>query len=192
MDQEKIEQIEGEIKELFLSNSNKNWGVFWDVHVKPVIEKSKEMAMKYGGDLEIVWLSAIMHDMGQLKTLKAHDVAGSEMAYELLIEKGYTKEKAQSIKETIFTHSAKEHVPKSIEQKILASADAICHFTTPFYLWFARVNENELEDTLNKIEDKIERDFNEKIFFENERDSVKNQYDILKEWFDCKNDFKNI
>ena len=42
MNQEKTQQFEDEIKKLYFENYDDNLISFWNVHLKPVIEKSKE------------------------------------------------------------------------------------------------------------------------------------------------------
>ena len=183
MDQEKIEQLEEEIRNLYLNHADENWRAFWFVHVKPVIDQSKELAIKYKGDLEVIWLSAILHDFGQLEALESHEEIGSKKAYKSLIDKGYTEEIAERVKNTILTHRANKHYPETLEQKILATADAMCHFKTPHYIWLARINSQSLPELFKKVAGKIEGDFNEKIFFEEEKESIKKEYEFLKKWF---------
>lgn len=183
MNQEKIQQIEEEIKKIFLDNSDENWNVFWSIHVKPVIEKSKELAEKYGGDLEVIWLAAILHDLAQLEVDKDHDVVGAQKAYDLLTEKGFDEDIAEKVKNVIFTHRVREYKPENLEQKILATADAVCHFTKPHYFWMAHISKKSFMELIKKFDGKIDRDFNDKIFFEDEKKLVEEQYKILKNWF---------
>jgi putative nucleotidyltransferase with HDIG domain len=183
MDQEKIQKFEDEIQKIFSENTEEGWRDFWFVHVKPVIECGKKMADKYGADKEVVWLGAILHDLGQLDGLKNHNEIGAEKAKNILKEKYFSDDVVKKVSDVILTHSVNEYVPQNLEQKILASADAICHFTTPFYLWLARVSKKSFEDVLLKIQEKIEKDFNDKIFFDEEREMIRPQYEIFEKWF---------
>jgi len=194
MNQLKIEKIEEEIKNLHYNPKTPNhsfsnvetrefYKIFWDMHIKPVIEYSKAMAAKYGADLEVIWLGAILHDIARLDDKEPHDEIGSQMAYDLLIENNFSPELAKKVKEVILSHRCKKYLPETLEQKIIASADAMAHFLQPFYLWIGKYADQSFPEMLVKNSKKIERDYNEKIFFEDEKKMVESQYQVLKEWF---------
>jgi putative nucleotidyltransferase with HDIG domain len=191
---EKIAQLEKEIRDLHynpvigqhsFSNSRTEefYEWFWEIHVNQVIEFSKQMAVKYNADLEIVWLAAILHDIARLEDLEPHDEIGAEKAYTIVIEKGFDPELARNVGMAILTHRCKKYIPGTLEQKIIATADAMAHFIPPFYFWVGKYSNNSFEDVLEKNRNKLERDFNEKIFFEDERALVAEHYMILKNWF---------
>jgi putative nucleotidyltransferase with HDIG domain len=195
MDIKRIEKLEREIKDLHLKpkhnkhsltkkNMAETFGLFWFIHLKPVIDYSKELAKKYNANLEVVWLSAILHDLARLDDLEPHDEISAERAYDMLLEKRFSKEIAEEVKKTILTHRCKKHKPQTLEQKILATADAMSHFKTPFYFWFSSISSKPLKEQLEGSLQKIERDYNEKIFFEDEKESVKKEYEVLKNWFE--------
>ena len=58
----------------------------------------------------------------------------------------------------------------------------MAHFIPPFYLWIGKYSNKSFSDVLEKNRKKIERDYNEKIFFEDEKESVRGQYEVLKSW----------
>lgn len=191
---EKIAKLEEEIRNLHFnpvigqhsfsnSRTKEFYKWFWEIHVKQVIEFSKQMAVKYGADLEVVWLAAILHDIARLEDLEPHDEIGSEKAYAILLEKGFDLELAGKVESTILTHRCKKYVPETLEQKIIATADAMAHFIPPFYFWIGKYSNKSFEEVLEKNRNKLERDFNEKIFFEDEKALVSAQYEILKSWF---------
>lgn len=80
-------------------------------------------------------------------------------------------------------HEGKE--PENIEAKVLATADAMAHFTTDFYLEICW--NNYLFEDLNAYKkwvlEKIERDLNSKIFFEEYREIAKPFYQSIKTLF---------
>lgn len=194
MDAELIEKLEEEIKGLHLNPKRKThsfsdkstgefFGSFWFLHVKPVIDYSKELAKKYGGDLETLWLAAILHDIGRLDDSGPHDKIGAQMAYKLLMERGFNQETAEKVRDIIMAHSCNENKPQTLEQKLLATADAVMHFKAPFYLWWERVSKSGIKENSASGLKKIERDYNDKIFFDDERESIKKEYEVLKSWF---------
>jgi len=190
MDQEKIQQLEEEIKNLHYNAKNIiskfSFKEFWDIHIVPVIKYSKQMSEKYGADLESVWLGAILHDIARITGEDPHDEIGSEKAYKLLLEKGFGEEVAQKVKGIILTHRCKQYLPETLEQKIIASADAMAHFLPPFYLWVGIYTNKTFAEALESNMKKIERDYNDKIFFEEEKEAVREEYEVLKKWFEFK------
>lgn len=195
MNQINIEKLEEKVKKLHLNPSQKThsltnkdvkevWSDFWFFHLKPVIDYSKELAKKYKANLEIIWLSATLHDIARLDDLEPHDEIGSEKAYNILLKEGFNKEIAGKVKNTILTHRCRQHKPQTLEQKILATADAISHFKKPFYLWFSYVSAMPFKEQIRGGFTKIEKDYNEKIFFEEEREFVRKEYEVLKGWFE--------
>jgi len=193
METSSIEKIEEKIKNFHLNPIQKNhsmtdkstkemYSSFWFLHVKPVIDYSKELAKKYNANIEVVWLSATLHDLVRLDDLEPHDEIGAERAYHMLLEEGFSKEIAEKVKNTILTHRCNKYKPQTLEQKVLATADAVSHFKTPFYLWFSSISAKPFKEQLEDSLQKIERDYNEKIFFEEERESVKKEYEVLKRW----------
>lgn len=192
-----IEKLEQEIKNLHynptikkhsFSNSDAKefYNYFWNIHVKPVIEYSKSMATKYGADLEIVWLGALLHDIARLEDIEPHDEIGSKKAYDLLIKKGYNQDKAEKVKNVILKHRCRNYPPETLEEKIVASADAMAHFLPPFYFWIGKYSNKPFSEILDRNLKKIKRDYNEKIFFKDEKKIIKEQYNILKKWFEYK------
>ena len=197
MNQQKIIQLEEEIKNLHFNpqiakhsfsdvETNEFFHNFWNIHIKPVIEYSKQMADKYNADKEAVWLGATLHDIARLTDEEPHDEIGSAKAYNLLIEKGFDKELAEKVKSIILTHRCRKYSPETVEQKIVASADAMAHFLPPFYLWIGKYSSKNFEGIVEGNLRKIERDYNEKIFFEDEKKMVEGQYNMLKNWLNYK------
>jgi putative nucleotidyltransferase with HDIG domain len=193
MNLERIKELEREIKGLHYepemalhsfsdSETKEFYQWFWDIHIKPVIGFSKKMAEKYGADMEVVWLGAMLHDIARLEDAEPHDEIGSKKAYKLLVERGFDTEVAEKVREVVLRHRCRKYPPETLEQKIIASADAMAHFIPPFYLWIGKYSNKSFSDVLEKNRKKIERDYNEKIFFEDEKESVRGQYEVLKSW----------
>lgn len=194
MEYSKIERIENEIKDLHYNpktakhsfsdiETKELYKWFWDIHVKPVIEYSKAMATKYGADLEAVWLAAILHDIARLDDEEPHDEIGSQIAYDFLIKNNFPEVLVDKVKNIILSHRCRNYSPQTLEQKIVASADSIAHFLQPFYIWIGKYSNQAFADMLKKDLNKIERDYNEKIFFTDEKQMVEKQYLVLKNWF---------
>jgi len=188
-----IKKLEKEIKKLHLNpkqngcsidkETKEAFSLFWYLHLSPVINYSKKLAKKYKAKMNVVWLSAIFHDIARLDDLEPHDEIGADRAYKILLKEGANEELAKEVRATILTHRCKKHKPKTLEQKILATADAISHFKSPFYLWFSSTSKKPFKEQLRGNLKKLERDFKKKIFFEDERKLVEKEYSVLKNWF---------
>ncbi|MDA1079196.1 MAG: hypothetical protein O2840_00695 [bacterium] len=91
------------------------------------------------------------------------------------------------LEEVILPHSCKEGtLPQSLEGQILATADAIVHLSTDFYLQFAWMHLPEgknYAEFLLWVQEKLDRDFKTKIFFDEVREEYRHKYDALKQVF---------
>lgn len=189
---DKITKIEEEVRQLHINpvqtshsfsrlDAQTTFSDFWTFHVKPVIEISKRLAEKYNSAMpNVVWLAAILHDIARLTDQEPHDEIGAEKARVFLEERGFWGNDVESI---ILTHRCKKHVPQTLEQKIIATADAMAHFQQPFYLWYSYMSNKSFSQQLRTMLPKLERDYHTKIFFNKEREAVRNQYEVLKSWF---------
>ena len=98
-------------------------------HIKSVAKNSKVLCKKFGGDMEICIISALLHDISRIKGQREHHITGALEAGRILKSLGYPEDKIDKVKHCVLTHSAdKGFTPISIEAKIVASADAISHF----------------------------------------------------------------
>ena len=81
-------------------------------------------------DMEVVIISALLHDIGRVDEIKnptlCHAEVGGEKAKKFLINNGYCEEKANHVADCIITHRYKKsREPQSIEAKIIFDADKL-------------------------------------------------------------------
>lgn len=171
MTNKQIQEIENQIKEKFVSHNNKEKNEFWFIHLKPVIEIAKKLSRKYHADYKTAWLSAIFHDIARLKNQEPHDIIGAQTAYNYLIKINTDKQLAEKVRLAITAHRCKHTKPKTLESKILATADALSHYQTPFVVWwfFNHKDKCTFQQALDVFSKKIKRDLNDKIFFTQEK-----------------------
>ena len=102
----------------------------WMIHLNSVSTNALELANKLGGDKEVVFLSAWMHDIGKIMYGKEdHHITGSDIAEKKLREMNYPEEKIEMVKHCIFSHRGSKNIKKeTIEAQILADSDAMAHF----------------------------------------------------------------
>ena len=125
MNKKIIKQIEQLVFDLSKNNSDFDW----KTHINLVVKYSKVLSKRLKANEEICILASLLHDISKMKKdFVDHDIKGSIEAEKILLNLGYDNLKTLKVKECILTHSSKKFKPKSVEAKIVASADAISHF----------------------------------------------------------------
>lgn len=107
---------------------------------------------------------------------------------EIMKEHGYSEKEIKSVIDAIILHSCYNDPPPTKEGKVMATADALAHLMTNFYLelafnkqWF--FGDKSLDQYKAWGLKKIERDFNKKIFFEEYKNLARKRYETFKEIF---------
>lgn len=156
---------------------------FWDYHVAVVVENSDRMAKKEKADKDIVHVGALMHDIGFFYSRKNHDLAGAPVVYQMLVKEKFDKKFARAVSNIAFCHRCKRIKPKTLEEKIVVTSDAIAHFSPAYYLGLSVIaNEDYRGLTKNNLK-KLIKDFNDKIFFETEKKKFKKAVKAFKKIF---------
>lgn len=131
------------VKDACHARDNKFKSSVWQFHILPVVEHSLVLGKKFKADLEILELAALLHDYAGLinkRYYKDHHLHGARLVKKILTDLDYPKEKIIHIQDCIISHRASVRIkPKTIEAKIIASADAMAHITELvdlFYLTF--------------------------------------------------------
>lgn len=98
-------------------------------HIERVYKMACHLQSIEGGDLEIIQLAALLHDISDHKMNGGKLNDGGKVAFQLLIELGYNEEKASFIAEIIdgvsFKGALVEDHQLSIEGKIVQDADRL-------------------------------------------------------------------
>ncbi|MFA4833464.1 MAG: HD domain-containing protein [Patescibacteria group bacterium] len=135
----------------------------WPYHILPVVNHSLRLGKMLKADLEVLELAAYLHDYAGIldyRLYKNHHLHGAKLAGKILGSLNFPPEKIKKVQECIISHRGSvrlEH--KSKEAKILASADAMSHFTEladMFYLTFGIHGYKTLEGT-KWLKAKLER-----------------------------------
>ena len=125
--QELFKHIEREAKRFFRSARGSH---DWD-HTQRVLGLCLRIGKKEGGNLEILRLAALLHDIGRGAEDRSngkicHSQAGASMAGKILKAHGVAKETMEGVIHCIQTHRfRKRAVPISKEAKILFDADKL-------------------------------------------------------------------
>lgn len=134
-------------------------------HVQAVVKNAKLLADAYGADLEIVIISAWLHDIASVTSYdlyKDHHIHGARIAKELLEPMHYPAESIERVQKCILNHRGSELKSKStIEEICVADADAISHFDNlPSLLYFVYTKKKlSYEDGVVFVRNKLERSY---------------------------------
>lgn len=158
-------------------------------HVLWVAAKSRELAEKYGADADLAEAAALLHDIADAtmpRKSENHEAESLRIARDLLHELGYDdKHIALIVDDADKLHSCHEgNKPASVEGLVLATADAMAHFQTGFYAFAVwKMGKRDLDDIRAWVLAKLERDFNDKISFDDEHEEVRAAYETLRQLF---------
>ncbi len=154
---------------------------FYQEHILVVEKLAMQLCDKYpAANRDAVTLMVYLHDIGRADNhSENHDLYGSEYAHKLLTENEFPQDFIKLVAQGCKTHSCDNFgQPTSLEGKILATADAMSHFQGGFYLrifyaWSQKAtNKQNFTHLKKKLFAKMDRDFNNKIFFPEAKNAV--------------------
>ncbi len=171
------ELIKRECKELgFVSN----W--FYDEHLCRVEKNAKWLLKKIPeADKEVVLLGVWLHDTQRIRGIKIdHQKGGAQEAEKIMKQNGYDEGTIKSVQSVILTHSCNSKMPVSLEGKILASADAMAHYNSNFFLRIALQGDRTFSEYKKWALEKLDRNYNRKIFFDFAKEKIEKRHNIIK------------
>lgn len=181
-----------QLVEKVYKNSDQEFGRWmWGNHLQVVAKKAQELSQKHGANEDLAVAGALLHDFGDAfvdRHASDHEKTSQGQATKALKYCGYSDlESEEIIDEVIKHHSCREgYLPRTLEGEILATADAWAHLSTDFYLQFAwkhLPDGKSYSEYLLWVNEKLDRDYNNKIFFEEVKTELKSRYQALKEVF---------
>ena len=184
-----MSEVTEKIKEELLKRCNiykEKYGYdFWNDHIKYVVKNSVELAKKYGADVEIVELGALLHDIAmpsEIGSREEHNIYGTQIADELLSKLNYPVDRKERVKECVLRHRGSKDLPRNtIEEQCVADADVIAHFDcipSIFHLAFGRNDmDMSIKDGTEFVKKKLERDFSK--LSDRTRGELKTRYDTI-------------
>ena len=159
-------------------------------HVFVVADIAGKLADKYGANKEVAMAAAMLHDIADTVMKREnpkHEEKTSEIAKKLLKETGFKDDEIKIIiDDAMRFHSCYGNErPQSLEGKVMAAADAVSHLQSDFYpharVAFSRTKSAEELENWALVH--IEKDFNNKIAFEEVKESVRADYEKLRDSF---------
>lgn len=187
----RLEQLEKKVHELYDAEypHRAEWADWLAAdHVFVVADNATELAERFGTDKELSRAGALLHDIADAKMSRfddRHEEQSLTMARILLDECGYDVHEITIIVDDAITYHSCLYgkVPKSLEGKVLATADALAHLTTDFYSKAVtkKTEAGEGQEEIKKwVLKKLERDFHNKILFDEIKNEVQPAYERLK------------
>ncbi|MFH0928444.1 MAG: HD domain-containing protein [bacterium] len=162
---------------------------FFGTHLLAVEKFARELLKKLpSANAEVVLLSVWLHDVQRVRGLKGDHVgSGAKEACKILSKFGYSKEIIEQVRAAILSHSCNTKLlPKSVEGKILASADAMSHYVNDLYLTIAVSERQDLAAYKKWALEKLDRDYHKKIFFGFAKKMIQKRHEVLKEFMTMK------
>lgn len=162
---------------------------FYDVHLLGVEKFAKKLLKQLPkADKEIVMLGVWLHDLQRIRGIKGdHAKVGAREAVKVMREFNYERNKISRVKDIILSHTCNTSLtPKTLEGKILSSADAMAHYINDFYLAIAVTGQRNLKEYKDWVMEKLNRNYNKKIYFSFAKKMIKKRHDIFKTIFTMK------
>jgi len=186
----RIDDLENTVRELYTSkNPNRaDWADWlYREHVFTVVDYAGVLAQRFNANVEYARAGAMLHDIADAmmsRFAEGHEEESLSIARRLLEECGYTTEEiALIVDDAIKYHSCHDgNVPNSLEGKVLAAADSLAHLKTNFYELASSALKDEMspEQLKDWVLKKLNRDFNNKILFDEIKREVQPDYERLK------------
>lgn len=169
-------------------NTSQEWGMWvWQSHVPIVAANAQKLSERFKGKPEYAVAGAWLHDLGDAFTSRFaenHEEISMREATKILQQAEYTPAEIKIVlDEVIAPHSCTDVLPTLLEGKIIATADALAHIMTDFYVnvcWQHIPQDKNYLQFKEWVQTKVDRDFNKKIFFEEVRAEVKPKYEAIK------------
>lgn len=186
---DKLSKVIEIVKSLY-AKKNPVW--VYEGHIKVVATWVEDISKKYEFDKESTLAAAYLHDLAYASTSKNDpdlDEKSETTARKVLEKAGYPKDKIIFIVDKIIHGHGMIDSKKSeqLEAKVLATADALAHFTSDFYsviCWNHYLFEDkDLNVYKAWVLKKIERDLNNKIFYKEYKKLAEPYYKSLKTLF---------
>jgi len=170
-----LEEIKEKVKKECSDIGFKHNLWYWDYHILPMKEVALELARKYDLDLELIEMIVYLHDIGKIRGLDNHAETGAEIVSEML--KDYPDK--DLIVECVSKHN-KPSPEDRMEVKLIASADAVSHFLSPFFeIFFWENPDRDIKSICEGNLWKMEKDWN-KILLPEAKEMCRKEFEALK------------
>ena len=155
-------------QEYVLNESRKKSNPFgmnaYNYHFKSVVYYAEKLARERNADMEIVLVSAWLHDIASIKGhYKDHHTLGQKYAEEFLKKHNYPKSKIKQVKHCIYAHRGSRDIKReTIEAECVCDADSMSHFDTVGSLFYLAYNVRKMntKEGIEFVKSKLQRSYN--------------------------------
>ncbi len=177
-----INIIEKEVKEAiqeYKNNASDHYD-FWEEHIKYVYMEAIDLANKYGADIEIVALGALLHDIALIKkvgTRADHHINGEILARDILTKYNYPQEKQDRVLKCVLNHRSSKNATSN-EELCVCDSDIIAHFDNiPMLINSAKRNNVPEDKIIDYLKEVFEKDYND--LSDRTKESFKERYEKI-------------
>lgn len=151
-------------------------------HILGVRDYAIKLAKLYDANIFVVIIAAYLHDIYYLQTKNhaIHEIEGAKFAKKFLVKYDLSKEEIDLIASCILNHrGSKSQERKSVEEKIIACADAMDHINRFQHMFYRKCKTKSYEDSMSWMRSKLMRGWT-KIELEKAKTIIKSKYDLAK------------
>ena len=159
-------------------------------HIFIVADFAFELANRYGANAELAAAAGMLHDIADAEMSRfnpEHEERSRAIAKLLMAESDFSDSEITTVvDDAIRFHGCHgDERPASLEGKVMAAADALAHLKTDFYKH--ALEDKSRKESLDVIKKwalpKLERDFTNKIAFDDVREEARASCEKLKTLF---------
>jgi len=183
-------EIEKKVRELYeAKNPERDEWADWmyENHVIDVADRAEKLAREKGANPELARVAALLHDVADAFLNRfdtRHEKETLLKGRILMQESGYGQADIKAVvNDAGANHGCKNDVrPETEVGRVLATADAMSHIETDFYDYFKGelLKRMSISDYKQQAIEKLDRDFKNKIQYENIREQVRPRYEEFK------------
>ena len=154
-------------------------------HILGVVRFSEKLADLYKADKFVVLIAAYLHDISYIQTKdhETHEIEESQFVKKYLKKFDISKEDIEKVSMCILHHrGSKSSERKTIEEKIIACADAMDHIDRCLQMFYKKIAANTYEESMEFMKGKLARGW-KKIELPKARALVKKKYEAAKVLF---------
>ena len=158
----------------------------YSLHFVPIRDYAVKLAEITGADKEVVELAAWLHDLGRVRagTAESHHVTGAQEARNIMKNLGYPEKTIKHVEDCILEHTCEPGLPqpKTLESRIVSSADAMAHYDTiPWLLSVSlRKHGGDMKQSVAWVLEKVNRGWEKKILIPEGKKIVEEKYKAAK------------
>jgi HD superfamily phosphodiesterase len=192
MNKKQFQKIVNDIKELILREAKKNdWLWFYDLHQKEVVKCAEKLLKIYKADRQVVIIACWLHDISkyQIKSKldtgkfhKTHHFDSYEFSKKYLAKYKISDNELEQISNCVLRHrNSSSYKARTVEEKIVAVADTLSHFTGVFYFTHFKFHpESSIDFMVNNHLEKLKRDWRDFGLLPKSRKIVEKEFVAIK------------